>query len=137
VTGGTCPFLIDSITSLRRECPEATVELITRSKARELFDDLRVGRVAMLYTGLGPRMDDLEQQAIARSRWVVLTPRNKRLVDRDHVTVEDLDSKNGTSIGGKRIRGLHTLSDGDSILFGTVAGMLRAVRPVPSTETAR
>jgi DNA-binding winged helix-turn-helix (wHTH) protein len=54
----------------------------------------------------------------------------------DRATIEDLDSKNGTSVGGKRIRGTHPLADGDAILFGTVAARLRAVRPTPSTETA-
>ena len=59
------------------------------------------------------------------------------IVTGDHATVEDLDSKNGTTVRGKRIRGVHALTDGDAILFGTVAGKLRVVRPVPSTETAR
>jgi len=40
-------------------------------------------------------------------------------------------------VRGKRVRGVHPLSDGDAILFGTVAAKVRAVRPVPSTETAR
>ena len=59
------------------------------------------------------------------------------IVTGDHATVEDLDSKNGTSVRGKRIRGVHPLTDGDPILFGTVAAKLRSIRPVPSTETAR
>jgi len=59
------------------------------------------------------------------------------IVSGDQATVEDLGSKNGTSVRGKRVRGVHPLADGDAILFGMVAAKVRAVRPVPSTETAR
>ena len=59
------------------------------------------------------------------------------IISGDQAAVEDLGSKNGTSVRGKRVRGVHPLSDGDALLFGTVAAKLRAVRPVASTETAR
>jgi len=55
----------------------------------------------------------------------------------DHITLEDLGSKNGTSLRGKLIHTIHPLSDGDRIVFGTVAAMVRALRPTASTETAR
>ena len=55
----------------------------------------------------------------------------------DHITLEDLGSKNGTSLRGKLIHAVHPLSDGDRIVFGTVAATVRALRPTASTETAR
>ncbi len=52
------------------------------------------------------------------------------------VTLEDLDSKNGTTVGGRRIRSVSDLRDGDRIVFGTVTAVLRAVRAATTTETA-
>jgi DNA-binding winged helix-turn-helix (wHTH) protein len=57
------------------------------------------------------------------------------LVSADTVTLEDLDSKNGTSLRGRRVRSASELQDGDVIVFGTVAAKVRAVRPAGSTET--
>jgi DNA-binding winged helix-turn-helix (wHTH) protein len=54
----------------------------------------------------------------------------------DRITLEDLGSKNGTSLRGIRIHRVHPLNDGDRIVFGTVAVTLRALRPTASTETA-
>jgi DNA-binding winged helix-turn-helix (wHTH) protein len=55
----------------------------------------------------------------------------------DRITLEDLGSKNGTSLRGKLIHTVHPLSDGDRIVFGTVAAIVRALRPMASTETTR
>ena len=52
------------------------------------------------------------------------------------VTLEDLDSKNGTTLRGRRIHSLIDVRDGDRIVFGTVATVLRAVRPATTTATA-
>ena len=52
------------------------------------------------------------------------------------VTLEDLGSKNGTTLRGRRVHAMSELRDGDRIVFGTVAAVLRAVRPASSTETA-
>jgi FHA domain/Transcriptional regulatory protein, C terminal len=52
------------------------------------------------------------------------------------VTLEDLESKNGTTIRGRRIHSVSDLRDGDRIVFGTVAAVLRAVRPAITTQTA-
>jgi DNA-binding winged helix-turn-helix (wHTH) protein len=54
----------------------------------------------------------------------------------DRITLEDLGSKNGTSLRGKLIHTVHPLSDGDRIVFGTVAATVRALRATASTETA-
>ncbi len=48
-------------------------------------------------------------------------------VSREQITLEDLGSKSGTSTRGKRIR-LNTLSDADTIAFGTVAAAVRVRR---------
>jgi DNA-binding winged helix-turn-helix (wHTH) protein len=51
------------------------------------------------------------------------------------VTLEDLDSKNGTTLRGRRIHSASDLRDGDRIVFGTVAAVLRALRPAITTQT--
>lgn len=53
------------------------------------------------------------------------------------VTLEDLGSKNGTYVRGRRIRHIDFLSDGDRIIFGTIAATLQAIRQARSTETVR
>jgi DNA-binding winged helix-turn-helix (wHTH) protein len=58
------------------------------------------------------------------------------LIDGERVTVEDLGSKNGTCVSGKRVHQC-ALADGDSVLFGTVAGSFRAVPTERSTESVR
>jgi len=58
------------------------------------------------------------------------------IISGERAILEDLHSKNGTCIRGKRVhRG--DLSDGDAILFGTVAAVFRVVAAESSTETAR
>jgi len=57
------------------------------------------------------------------------------VVSADRVTVEDLGSKNGTTVGDRPIRSATELRDGDRIVFGSVPATLRAVRPATSTET--
>jgi len=58
------------------------------------------------------------------------------IVSPSGVTLEDLQSKNGTTLHGRRIHSVSDLRDGDRIVFGTVAAVLRAVRPATTTETA-
>jgi DNA-binding winged helix-turn-helix (wHTH) protein len=59
------------------------------------------------------------------------------VVTSDVVSIEDLGSKNGTSLQGRRLREVNRLANGDKILFGTVAATLRSLRAPKSTETAR
>lgn len=54
----------------------------------------------------------------------------------ERVTIEDLQSKNGTCVGGKRIHAAE-LREGDAILFGTVAASFHVVPREHSTETVR
>jgi len=58
-------------------------------------------------------------------------------VAHDGVRIEDLGSKNGTSLHGKPVRDVQILRDGDVILFGTIAATLRALGAAPTTETER
>jgi DNA-binding winged helix-turn-helix (wHTH) protein len=65
-----------------------------------------------------------------------ISRRHARLVvSSSGVTLEDLGSKNGTTVGDRRIDSVTELRDGDRIVFGSVPATLRAVRPATSTET--
>ena len=78
-----------------------------------------------------------ESDASVRIDSSSISRRHARIIlSGDRITLEDLGSKNGTSLRGQRIHTLHPLGDGDRIVFGTVAATLRALRPTASTETA-
>jgi pSer/pThr/pTyr-binding forkhead associated (FHA) protein len=49
--------------------------------------------------------------------------------------VEDLESKNGTSVGGSRLAAPLTLRDGDRVAFGQALFTYRSVDGSPSTVT--
>ena len=77
-----------------------------------------------------------ERDAAVRIDDPSISRRHARLiVSPDGVALEDLRSKNGTSMHGRRIHAVDRLADGDMIVFGTIAGVLRAVRGAPSTQT--
>ncbi|HET7221087.1 MAG TPA: winged helix-turn-helix domain-containing protein [Vicinamibacterales bacterium] len=61
------------------------------------------------------------------------------LVDRDQrrVVVEDLNSKNGTLVGGSAIKGAVELLDGDDVTFGSVDVKLRSWSNDADAETKR
>jgi DNA-binding winged helix-turn-helix (wHTH) protein len=52
-----------------------------------------------------------------------------------HATFEDLGSKNGSSVGGRRSHGPVLLNDGDVITTGLIELRFRMVRPAVPTET--
>ena len=54
----------------------------------------------------------------------------------DRVTVEDLQSKNGTFLGGKKLDSPAPLTDGDELKLGTVSLKFRVFPLSGSTETA-
>ena len=56
-------------------------------------------------------------------------------LDGPHVTVEDLGSKNGTFLGGRKITSATSLADGDQIRLGSVVLTFRVPQPPASTET--
>jgi DNA-binding winged helix-turn-helix (wHTH) protein len=77
-----------------------------------------------------------ERDAAVRIEAVSISRRHARItINGNHATLEDLQSKNGTWIRGKRIH-KGELTDGDGILFGTVAAAFRVIAAEPSTETA-
>lgn len=53
------------------------------------------------------------------------------------VTVEDLGSKNGTHVNGRRVDQSVPLEDGDELQVGSVAMVYRTLDPLPSTVTRR
>jgi DNA-binding winged helix-turn-helix (wHTH) protein len=59
----------------------------------------------------------------------------KLMVSDQTATIEDLGSKNGTSVGGRAIAEATALQDGDEIAFGSVVVTFRVWSPSGSTET--
>jgi DNA-binding winged helix-turn-helix (wHTH) protein len=55
------------------------------------------------------------------------------IVDGARVTLEDLNSQNGTYVRGERIRSRATLSDGDELSLGPVSLVFRVLSPDSST----
>lgn len=51
------------------------------------------------------------------------------------VTVEDLGSKNGTTVNRRRVEGPVPVVDGDLVIFGSVQARLRMSSPGAATET--
>ncbi|MFA6958060.1 MAG: FHA domain-containing protein [Thermoanaerobaculia bacterium] len=58
------------------------------------------------------------------------------VIERERVTVEDLESKNGAFVRGERIEGPAELSDGDELRLGTVALTVRILLRAQETKTA-
>ena len=60
-------------------------------------------------------------ECVARVNSPRVSRRHSRIVVRDgRATIEDLGSKNGTAVGGRRILGVVALEDGDEISIGPV-----------------
>lgn len=57
------------------------------------------------------------------------------VVDGNATTIEDLDSKNGTFVGGTRINGPVALADRDPIIFGATTVTFRRPAAFAETET--
>jgi DNA-binding winged helix-turn-helix (wHTH) protein len=58
-------------------------------------------------------------------------------IDGGRITLEDLQSKNGTFVRGERIDGQAVLADGDALQFGSVGVMFRIWAPGAETKSAR
>jgi DNA-binding winged helix-turn-helix (wHTH) protein len=59
------------------------------------------------------------------------------LVGRDDTTVEDLGSKNGTHVNGRRVVRPVTLQEGDQVQVGSFTMTYRTLDTLPSTRTRR
>jgi DNA-binding winged helix-turn-helix (wHTH) protein len=113
---------------------------------RDVNRDVPLRRPPLWQLVIGDREFDLregenivgrESDAVVRIDSSSVSRRHARIIlSGDRITLEDLGSKNGTSLRGKLIDMVHPLSDGDRIVFGTVAATVRAFRPTASTETA-
>jgi len=85
----------------------------------------------------GENMVGRERDAALRIDSPSISRRHARIIiNGDGASIEDLGSKNGTCVGGKRVHQC-ALADGDSVLFGTVAASFRAVPSDRSTESVR
>jgi DNA-binding winged helix-turn-helix (wHTH) protein len=59
------------------------------------------------------------------------------VIDGSQATVEDLGSKNGTFLGGRRVSAPSPLGDGDEIRLGSVVVTFRIPPPAQTTSTVR
>jgi DNA-binding winged helix-turn-helix (wHTH) protein len=85
----------------------------------------------------GDNLVGREREATVRIDSTSISRQHARItVSPRGVTIVDLDSKNGTTVRGHRVRSMDGLRDGDRIIFGTVAAVLREVRPANTTQTA-
>jgi DNA-binding winged helix-turn-helix (wHTH) protein len=57
------------------------------------------------------------------------------MVEEGGATIEDLGSKNGTAVRGRRIAGVVTLRDGDEVVVGSVVLVFQGASSEKSTET--
>jgi len=67
--------------------------------------------------------------------WSVSRRHARITIGDDGATIEDLGSKNGTSVGNRRIGGPTSLTEGDAITIGPVTLQLRVVRALGSTHS--
>ena len=79
-----------------------------------------------------------ELDAAVRIESAAISRRHARIVvDGLRAVLEDLGSKNGTSLGGRRLRAPRELTSGDQILFGSIAATYVLLPALSSTETNR
>jgi pSer/pThr/pTyr-binding forkhead associated (FHA) protein len=57
------------------------------------------------------------------------------VIDHDEVHLEDLESKNGTTVQGNKVHGAIALKDGDHVTFGSTACLYRRSTAGVSTAT--
>jgi hypothetical protein len=103
--------------------PSARWQLIIGDREIDLREGENiVGREA----GVAAR---IESSAVSRRHACIL-------VAPDQIVLEDLGSKNGTNVNGRRVHRA-ILNDGDAVLFGTIAARVVKVAAAPSTQTVR
>ncbi|HEY8520725.1 MAG TPA: FHA domain-containing protein [Gammaproteobacteria bacterium] len=67
----------------------------------------------------------------------LVSRRHARIVVHDTAVLEDLGSKNGTSVRGAPVKSAVVLRNGDCIVFGGLLGAYREAGPPPATVTRR
>jgi DNA-binding winged helix-turn-helix (wHTH) protein len=108
---------------LRRELPALRSALVVGGRSWPLHGGENV-------VGRDPAADVVIDAASVSRRHAVIR------VEAAQARVADLESKNGTFLGGAPVGEGAVLSDGDEIVFGTVAARWEVVRDDASTETA-
>src|SRR5207248_8933473 len=84
--------------------------------------------------------DNIVGRGVDASVWIdapgVSRHHARIVVRRGEAMLEDLGSKNGTYVGGRRVTGPHRLADGDQVRLGSVVMTFRIPRVPGVTETA-
>ena len=106
-----------------------TVHRIGYALAAEVFSDSAT--IAMLW--IGNRNVPLHEGENVIGREIIGAPdvsrRHARItVNEGAIEITDLDSKNGTWVGGKRITDTASLTDGDEVILGRTRAVLRLIR---------
>jgi DNA-binding winged helix-turn-helix (wHTH) protein len=107
---------------LRRDTPRAICRVVWS------------GGSAMLHEGEHVIGRDADAAVLLDSPSVSRRHARIRVID-GQATFEDLGSKNGSSIGGRRALGRLSLADGDVITIGIVELTFRVIRPAVTTES--
>lgn len=118
---------------------DAHAIVVTKHRFGYAIADMRAEKRANIHLIAGATTIPLREGETIVGRDAIGTPdvsrRHARIVVHgDRVTIEDLDSKNGTWINGRKIT-THTLTNGDEILLGHTR--VRIVFAEDSTITAR
>jgi len=86
----------------------------------------------------GPNVIGRESQS---ALWIEHSSVSRRhaqvVVERGRARLEDLESKNGTFLNGRRIAGSEPLADGDEIRIGVARIVLRSLSRLQSTRSER
>ena len=84
--------------------------------------------------------DNIVGRGVDASVWIdapgVSRHHARIVVRRGEAMLEDLGSKNGTYVGGRRVTTPHRLADGDQVRLGSVVITFRVPQPPGVTETA-
>lgn len=89
----------------------------------QLVDDVVANKFELKQevTTIGRHPDcdiQIEDAAISGRHAQIILQQNKYLKGAVEIFLEDLDSKNGSFINGKRIQGRHALGNNDTVKFG-------------------
>jgi len=113
-----------------REDLEAAVSLVPRTALRLVLPE---GEVELLQ---GENRIGRARDCRVRLDYSSVSRYHARIVvAAEEATIEDLGSKNGTTVGGVPVRVPQRLADGDAIAVGSISILFRFVKPDTSTDT--